>query len=319
MRPGERPVGRHPVSLGHHDVDRDSRVREDRVRRLEEADEVAEAPLELDLQFITETLETFKSFCVSNCNRAWVEERLGEWKQIRTAEGNDVQLAGEEDADSFLQTFYSPYTDRLWDEDYANNLIYTQFSSGIFKNQVLGIGNPDSKSLPIVVDQIWNPHLLYQSFDEGLVYATMRTDIWIWIVVDPSPGAGQFSDITLDDAGTIHLAYYDASEGDLIYAYLVGDVFKQQLIDANGNVGQYPSIVVDSSGYVHISYYDSTNKDLKYAHGKGGQWAVDTVDNNGSVGEYSSIAIDSNDKPYIAYFDRDNEDLKLARAMPLMP
>jgi hypothetical protein len=204
-------------------------------------------------------------------------------------------------------------------EDYGNSLIYSQFRNGKFENQVVGIGNPDCQSLPIIVDQFGNPHLLYQSVDQGLMYATKQADTWNWVVVAPSIGAGQFSDITLDEAGTIHVAYYDSSEGDLWYAYLLGDGFKQQLIDTQGNVGQYSSIVVDSSGYVHISYYDATNKALKYALGHNDQWAVDTVDNYGSVGEYSSIAIDSNDKPFIAYFDQDNEDLKLARAVPLIP
>jgi hypothetical protein len=204
-------------------------------------------------------------------------------------------------------------------EDYADNLIYSRFGSYGFENQVVGRGNPASESFPIIIDQLGNPHMLFQSVDQGLIYATKRPDTWNWVVVDPGTGAGQFSDIALDAAGGIHVAYNDANEGDLKYAFLSGDVFVQQLVDSQGDVGQYSSIAVDSSGNIHIGYYDSTNNALKYAYGKDGQWAIDTVDNNGSVGEYASIALDSKDRPYIAYFDQENEDLKLARSMPLMP
>lgn len=94
---------------------------------IEDISDVDEAPepepsQELDFQFISETLATFKNFYVSDLNRDWVIRRVAEWKELRAAEGTDIQLTGERDADEFLQTFYSPYTDLLWGEDYVNGL-----------------------------------------------------------------------------------------------------------------------------------------------------------------------------------------------------
>jgi chemotaxis signal transduction protein/chemotaxis methyl-accepting protein methylase len=82
---------------------------------------VEERSGDLALNFIKETLFTFKHFGVSQVNESWVEKRYGEWKKARKAD--DLQLKESEDADSFLEGFYSPHTALFWDEAYMKELI----------------------------------------------------------------------------------------------------------------------------------------------------------------------------------------------------
>ncbi|MFC1996733.1 hypothetical protein ACFLXI_03880 [Chloroflexota bacterium] len=204
-------------------------------------------------------------------------------------------------------------------EDYGQNLVYTRFENSAFINQVVGRANPDLKDLSLVVDFKGNPHLVYQSEEQGLMYATLQDGNWVWEVVDPAKGAGSYADITIDNHGGLHIAYYHKGEGSLIYARPSDDGWETQMVDEGGDLGQYPSITVDSSGDIHISYYDAANENLKYAYGTGVNWLIQTIDDLGSVGQYTSIALDSKGLPTIAYYDSQNQDVKLARAMPLQP
>jgi hypothetical protein len=229
----------------------------------------------------------------------------GDYKLTNT----DISLAlGADDSPHFI-----------FQENYANNMVYARFGDNGFTNQVIGSASPDCRSFPLVIDQRGDPHIAYMGGDGGLTYATLGGDDWRWEVVDSNTGAGWFSDLTLDADGKPHLAYYDLGEKTLKYAHRSGDDWIVTVIDNAGDVGQYVSLAVDSLGEIHISYYDATNSALKYAHGSPEGWLIYTVDNLGSVGKHSSIALDSKNLPYIGYFDAGNEDLKLARAIPISP
>ena len=102
-----------------------------RVEEPEEQPEAEQAPVaaaggkaaeQLDLTFITETLATFKKFYVSSINADWVRSRYSDWEEIRKREGKGVQLTSPEDADQYLETFYSPYSGRLFDSDYIDQI-----------------------------------------------------------------------------------------------------------------------------------------------------------------------------------------------------
>lgn len=78
-----------------------------------------EAPAQqLDLTFISETLATFKGFYVSPINADWLYDRYSDWEGIRKREGQGVQLTSPDDAEAFLQTFYSPHTGELFGDAY---------------------------------------------------------------------------------------------------------------------------------------------------------------------------------------------------------
>lgn len=90
-------------------------------RSQDEASSGKEGSGDLALDFIKETLFTFKHFGVSRLNEAWIEKRFGAWKKERKPQ--DLQLKDAEDADRFLEGFYSPHTAGLWEEEYLNAVL----------------------------------------------------------------------------------------------------------------------------------------------------------------------------------------------------
>ena len=89
----------------------------------------------VDIKFISESLLTYKNFTVSSVNSSWVKHRYLEWSK----ETGKNQLQNSDDADSFLKTFWSSFTDGWWSKEYAD---------AVFK--IL----PDNSAKQIVV---WNP------------------------------------------------------------------------------------------------------------------------------------------------------------------
>ncbi|MBN1648514.1 MAG: chemotaxis protein CheW [Spirochaetales bacterium] len=84
--------------------------------------EEAEVYDDVNLSFIAETLATFKSFYVSDVNRDWIEARFKTWSREKKNNTEDMQLKTVDEAESFLNGFFSPYSYRFWEEDYMNAL-----------------------------------------------------------------------------------------------------------------------------------------------------------------------------------------------------
>jgi purine-binding chemotaxis protein CheW len=103
----------------------------------EAAPEPAPVTDDLDISFIAGSLQTLKKFTVSDINEGWLSSRFKEWKKLRDAES--LQLAGERDADMFLETFYSVSTGTFWTKEYAEAVYKTL---------------PDNSAKQIY---IWNP------------------------------------------------------------------------------------------------------------------------------------------------------------------
>jgi purine-binding chemotaxis protein CheW len=84
---------------------------------VEKAPEIRSSASESDFGFVQDGLGTLKHFFVSPVNNIWLGQRFSEWTSVHT--GNEIQLRNANDADEFLQTFYSPSTGAFWDDDYA--------------------------------------------------------------------------------------------------------------------------------------------------------------------------------------------------------
>ena len=89
----------------------------------------------VDIKFISESLLTYKNFTVSSVNSTWVKHRYSEWSK----ETKKNQLQNSDDADSFLKTFWSQFSNNWWSKEYADALA-----------KLL----PDNAAKQIVV---WNP------------------------------------------------------------------------------------------------------------------------------------------------------------------
>ena len=94
-----------------------------------------ETPVSVDVKFISESLLTYKNYYVSSVNSSWVQHRYLEWSK----ETKKNQIQNSEDADEFLKTFWSPFTNNWWSKEYADAVA-----------KLL----PDNSAKQIVV---WNP------------------------------------------------------------------------------------------------------------------------------------------------------------------
>jgi purine-binding chemotaxis protein CheW len=70
-----------------------------------------------DLGFIKDQLAAHKHFHTSPLNEEWVAQRLDEWG--RTRRGTDLQLKNPSDAEAYIESFYSPFTGRFWNDEFA--------------------------------------------------------------------------------------------------------------------------------------------------------------------------------------------------------
>ncbi|MDR2071435.1 MAG: chemotaxis protein CheW [Treponema sp.] len=67
--------------------------------------------------FIKDSLAALKQFTVSPLNDLWLKKRFAEWIDIHP--NTEVQLRNPQDADDFLDTFYSPHTGEFWKDEYS--------------------------------------------------------------------------------------------------------------------------------------------------------------------------------------------------------
>ncbi len=117
-----------------------------------------------DLDFIKQTLFALKRFAATPLNEAWVNRRFEEWKKIQKS--SDLQLKNIEDADQYLETFYSPYSGTFWGEDFIQAILQTL---------------PETASRTI---QVWNPGCGkgYETFSFACVlrkrYRDAQIKIW---------------------------------------------------------------------------------------------------------------------------------------------
>lgn len=117
------------------------------------------------------------------------------------------------------------------------------------------------------------PHIVYYDSASGQLHHIWRPNLLIGTgyqheVIDAPPGrnVGAHNSMVLS-GNTLHVAYYDATEGDLRYAKRVfGSPWQLGLLDAAGDVGTYTSIAAAGSS-VYVAYRDNSNQDLKLVSG----------------------------------------------------
>jgi hypothetical protein len=161
------------------------------------------------------------------------------------------------------------------------------------------------------------PMISYYDYSNKTLKFTFLSVINAWAtpqVVD-SGNVGQYSSIAIDDAGQLHISYYDAANGRLKHALGIKGATAwswpvKEVVDSGNNVGLYSSIATDTSNRVHISYYDATAGDLKYALQSGGMWSKETVESAGDVGLGTSLALFGNGQPGISFYDASNGAIK---------
>ncbi len=86
----------------------------------EDETESRQSSEDLGIEFLQDTLKTFKRFTVSDINREWVISRFAEWRNQHGGSDEESQLKSPEEGDEFLAPFYSRDTGNLWTQDYAD-------------------------------------------------------------------------------------------------------------------------------------------------------------------------------------------------------
>lgn len=104
---------------------------------VEAAAPVVESKAEIDIKFITESLEQYSKFFVTELNTDWVKYRYSDWAEER--KGGSTQISTEQDAQEYLKSFWSVCTGQWWTKEFADSI-----SAAL----------PDNSAKTIIV---WNP------------------------------------------------------------------------------------------------------------------------------------------------------------------
>ncbi len=92
-------------------------------------------------------------------------------------------------------------------------------------------------------------------------------------VGDPGDDVGKHTSLAVGAGGTLHISYYDETNGTLKYARKEGGTWSIHVVDNNGKgVGRFTSITLDSNGVPAIAYFVMTDTAgdsvLRVARGK---------------------------------------------------
>lgn len=162
-------------------------------------------------------------------------------------------------------------------------------------------------------DPIGNGPRLRVAFGDGAANWTVES-------VDNSGIVGKYCSCVIDDAGVIHVSYFDETNFNLKYAKRTSTGWQTQTVEDSFDLdGQYTSIGINPVSHLPaISYYDLSESSLKFAQLTQAGWDITTVDDVGNVGLYSILRFDPTRRfEYIAYYDMTKGMLKVT-AKPIM-
>jgi len=147
--------------------------------------------------------------------------------------------------------------------------------------------------------------------------------------------AGRWATVAVGAGDLVHVAWFDADEGELRYAQgtAAAGFSTPEVVDGDGPAtrGTHASIGLDAAGLPHIAYRDETKKGLRYARRDArGVWQTRGLDGcagepgcpasagagGEDYGEYAALAFvpaaGGGLLPRVAFYDRLRGDLKMA-------
>jgi len=142
-------------------------------------------------------------------------------------------------------------------------------------------------------------------------------ETWEYTLVDGEAGDNVGRDLAIaqDDAGTLHIAYYDQTNGALRYAWGTFNSMQNQQVDDRGWCGHPLDLAVEADGTAHVCYYSEAGI-MRHAYRRGGEWNYTIVTEIPGEGLDCSIAVDGDGLVTIAFYDIHNGYLKAARGLP---
>jgi len=148
--------------------------------------------------------------------------------------------------------------------------------------------------------------------------------------------AGRWATLAVGPGDVVHVAWFDADEGELHYAQgKAGQGFSTiEVVDGDGPAtrGTHASLALDAAGLPHVAYRDETKKGLRYARRDAyGVWQTRGLDGcagepgcpvaagagtGEDLGEWAALAFvpaaGGGVLPRVAFYDRLRGDLKMA-------
>ncbi|GEM_PF-6280985 len=200
---------------------------------------------------------------------------------------------------------------------------------GVMRKEIEGLPAPAGK-ISMALDRNGWIHMVFQSSDSRLIYATNAGSEWRYQVVEADGSDGWDSDIAVDENGRPYISFVDMiPEGSgstytayFRMAYYSGGNWEIETFDESKNVSLYTpfrtSIALDSHRTPYIAYYQlrnqygSTVRRLRVSYRKYGGWVSETVPDSNDAGIFNSIAVDNAGRIKLAYYDNTNHELKYA-------
>jgi hypothetical protein len=145
--------------------------------------------------------------------------------------------------------------------------------------------------------------------------APIPADGQSWVIEDVDAW-GRFSDVEIDDAGTIHLVYTncwwhglcedDTNPPRIRYGKKAGTTWTKGLLSSEDAFG-IPSITLDSNQRPHVAFQYQSWKNFRYAYHNGTDWVIEDIvpANPTYVKKEISLKLDANDVPHIAFYERE--------------
>lgn len=90
------------------------------------------------------------------------------------------------------------------------------------------------------------------SDDGGAV--TSLISVWQTEPIDRAGDVGHFASLAIDSGERVHVAYFDATNGNLKYASEVAGNWDIEIVDSEEEVGVCTSLALDDSDHPHIAY-----------------------------------------------------------------
>lgn len=203
-----------------------------------------------------------------------------------------------------LDSTNNPYV--TYNDESSLELRLARNVSGIWEKATLADGVPYNRSSSIAIDSADVLHLAYRANDGDLHlrYATGSFDSLAWEVVDNTISLGDSIALACDNAGIVHIAYFNSTAGTTMYANNASKAWTITELDDS-----YPvSIAAESVSNVAISVGN-----FGLITNKSGDWKTSWIDKGYNVDD-CAIALDSGDAPSVAFLDRTTQALRFAES-----
>ena len=190
--------------------------------------------------------------------------------------------------------------------------------SGPSQYNIGGFRNLGGKATSLVVETASRAYMAtFNDVAGSLLIYRGHGLVWESYLVDGAATPWRFgwdNAMAQDDAGELHVAYYDQTNGELHYAWGPWGAMDNEMLDESDWCGHPLDLAVEGHGRPHVCYYSETVQELRYGYRVSDEegWLLYSIDSGEGVGRDCSIAVADDGIVTIAYHDALAGSLKVA-------